>query len=269
MSKGRPQPWRAAVINLVVVVALLVAVSFLPPDTSLASRQAAGSLMLCVPPSYPPLVTGDADKPGYEVELGDAVAEALGLKLVVNVLPSIGKDFNPRNWFLTRAQCDMVGGGVADTVQTRSFMQTVPTAVRTGWIGISPSGAMPPAGSVVAVLPGTSGLNRVSLSSWLRGRQVRAQLVRSPAELSQMLRSGAAAAGVTERFVEGRLDLDPAAFPVFSLDEAQFPSYPMALGMWKGDQTLKRAVENAVRRLEQSGALANLQERYGMGPAEL
>lgn len=264
MSGEPRQRWRLAAINLVAAAALLFALSFLPPDTSLADRQRTGVLKLCVPQSFPPLVTGDPAAPGYDVELGAAIARALGLELQLNVLPSIGKDYNPRNWSLTRAQCDLIGGGVADTAQTRSFIQTVPTKARTGWIGFSATGAMPPAGSVVAVLPGTSGLDRVALSSFLRGQQLRAQLVRSPAELEQALASGSAVAAITERFLATGMNIDATAFRAFWLEGEGFVSFPMALGVWKGDQTLKRAVDQAVETLEKSGEMERLRDRYGV-----
>ena len=267
MSQRRPHRWLRAAFNIAFVAALLTAISFLPPDTSLADRQKAGVLKVCVPASYPPLITGDPARPGFDAELVDAVAKELGLRLTLNVLPSIGKDFNPRNWFLTRAQCDVVAGGVADTEQTRGFLQTLPTAAETGWVGISPSGSMPAAGSVVGVLPGTSGLDRLALSGWLRQQGLRARLMRSQAEFLQALQSGDVTAGITERFVAGSLDLDTKALPMFWLDGTRFPHFRMALGLWKGDQTLKRAVGDALERLNQSGVTAELQAKYGLDGA--
>lgn len=264
MTRRSPHRWRAAAINIGVAVALLLALSFLPPDTSLVDRQQVGVLKLCVPRSFPPLVTADPEAPGYDVELSREIADTLGLHLQVNVLPSIGQDYNPRNWSLTRAQCDMVGGGVADSVQSRSFMQTIPTEARTGWVGISATGAMPPAGSVVGVLPGTSGLDRVALSSWLRRQQLRGQLVRNPAELGQALVDGSIAAAITERFLANGLDLDATRFRTFWIEGDGFASMPMALGLWKGDQTLKRAVDAALAQLEASGAAESLRSRYGV-----
>lgn len=264
MTRPRPHRWLRAALNIAFVAALLSALSFLPPDTSLADRQKSGVLKVCVPPSYPPLITGDPAKPGFDAELVGEVAKQLGLKLTLNVLPSIGKDFNPRNWFLTRAQCDLIAGGVADTVQTRSFLQTLPTTAETGWVGISASGAMPPSGSIVAVLPGTAGLDRLALSSWLRKQGLRARLMRSPAELQQALQSGTVAAGITERFVAASLDLDANAFPMFWLDESISPRLRMALGLWKGDQTLKRAVADALELFEKSGVMIRLSVRYGL-----
>jgi ABC-type amino acid transport substrate-binding protein len=257
--------WLWAWLNIGAAAALLAALSFLPPDTSLAEREKVGVLKLCVPTSYPPLVTGNPDQPGFDVELGQAIADRLGLRLSINVVPSIGQDFNPRNWFLTRAQCDMVAGGVADTAQTRSFLQTIPTGVETGWIGISATGTMPPASNVVAVLPGTSGLNRVALSGWLRQQQLRGQLVQSQDDLLRQLQSGMAAAAITEKLVADRLDLVGAGLVTFQLDDPRFARNAMAIGLWKGDQTLRRAVEQAVREIGADGTLENLRNNYGIG----
>lgn len=267
MSKRPPHRWRLAAINIGAMVLLLSAATFLPPDTSLGDRQKSGVLKLCVPQSFPPLVTEDAAAPGYDVELTGAIAEKMGLRLQVNRLPSIGRDFNPRNWSLTRAQCDLVGGGVADSVQSQSFLQTIPTQARTGWIGISATGTLPAAGSKVAVLPGTSGLNRVALSTWLRSQNLRVVLVRSAAELGQALESGAAQAAITERFLVSGIDLDRNAFQPFWLNAADFGSVPMALGLWKGDQTLKRAVNSALQELELSGSSERLRDSYGVDTA--
>ncbi len=258
------QRWRAALINLGAVVLLLGGASLLPPDTSLGDRRDAGVLKLCVPQSFPPLVTRDAAAPGYDVELAMRIADEMGLRLQINTLPSIGRDYNPRNWSLTRAQCDLVGGGVADSAQTRSFLQTVPTRSRTGWIGLSATGTMPPPGSVVAVLPGTSGLNRVALSTWLRSQDLQARLVRDATELTGALESGAAAAAITERFLATSIEIDPNAFRPFWLNAEGLAPVPMALGLWKGDQTLKRAVDDAVATLESNGQLETLRDRYGV-----
>lgn len=261
----RTKRWLQVAINLAVVIALLFAVSFLPPDTSLSDRRRAGVLKLCVPPSYPPLVTGDPARPGFDVELVSAIADRLGLKLLVNTVPAIGSDFNPRNWALTRGQCDVIAGGVADTMQTRSFLETIPTPAETGWVGISITGRLPEAGSV-AVLPGTSGLDRLQLSGWLREQSLRVVPTRDPQQFADALASGRAAAGITERFIAATLTL-PADRALFWLPGERFPRYRMALGLWKGDQTLKGAIVTALGVLDASGATAALALRYGLDDA--
>ena len=65
-----------------------------------------------MPPVYPPLVTSDPSAPGIDVELLRALAEKLALKLAITPNPAIGQDFNPRNWRVTRAQCEVLAGGV-------------------------------------------------------------------------------------------------------------------------------------------------------------
>src|SRR5690606_3951174 len=87
-------------ISFGAVLALLVGVSLLPPDTSLREIQRAGALRACVPPLYPPLVTGDPEKPGVDIELLQIVAQRLGVSLVINENQAMGRDFNPRNWGL-------------------------------------------------------------------------------------------------------------------------------------------------------------------------
>lgn len=259
----RTKRWLQVTINLGVVVILLTAVSFLPPDTSLADRQRAGVLKLCVPPSYPPLVTGDPARPGFDIELVSAIADQLGLKLLVNTLSSIGSDFNPRNWSLTRGQCDVVAGGVADTQQTRSFLQTIPTLAETGWVGISRTGQLPRAGGRVAVLPGTSGLDRLDLSRWLREQSLQAVLARNPQQFAEALSSGRVDAGITERFVAATLNL-PTDYTLLWLPEDRFPRYRMALGLWKGDQTLKRAIVSAMGSLVTSSVISTISTNYGL-----
>ena len=61
----------------VFIFGLLGGVYLLPPDTSLAEVRKAGVLRACMPPSYPPLVTGDRDAPGIDVELLQALAKTI------------------------------------------------------------------------------------------------------------------------------------------------------------------------------------------------
>lgn len=62
-------PQRRDVISFAGVFGLLGAVYLLPPDTALRQVRAAGTLRVCLPPYYPPLVTGDQAKPGIDVDL--------------------------------------------------------------------------------------------------------------------------------------------------------------------------------------------------------
>lgn len=259
--KGRNR-WLSTVINVGIIVVGLTAVSFLPADTSLKERRDAGFIKLCVPPSFPPLVTGDPEAPGYDIELMEMVAERMGLRLVVNTLSSIGADFNPRNWLLTRAQCDVIAGGVADTPQTRGYLQTIPTDAVTGWVLVSRDGTQPAAGDSVAVLPGTSGLNRLVLSGWLRESGFVTKPARNIDQFKAELIAGAVSFGVTERFIAASAGLENTGFSLFWLPEQTVQKTATAIGMWKGDQTLKTEIIRSLSEVKQTRGYVSLRQRY-------
>ncbi|MDZ4134691.1 MAG: ABC transporter substrate-binding protein, partial [Paracoccaceae bacterium] len=125
--------------GLGVVVALLLLVGFLPPDTSLSEIRKNGVLKVCVPTTYPPLVTGNPDRPGIDIELLGAIADFIGVELLLSPNDAIGRDFNPRNWAITRGNCQVLAGGVVDSALTRSFLDTGPAYARTGWAIIAPA----------------------------------------------------------------------------------------------------------------------------------
>src|SRR6185503_12376720 len=123
----------------VLIFGLLGAVYLLPPDTSLAEVRKAGVLRACMPPSYPPLVTGDRDAPGIDVEMLHALAKNLGVSVVASPL-------------------------------TKSFLETTAPYAQTGWALVGPTLPADLQGRRVGVLTGVSGLDRLALSSYLRAR---------------------------------------------------------------------------------------------------
>jgi polar amino acid transport system substrate-binding protein len=244
----------------VAIFGLLAGVYLLPPDTSLSEMRKAGVLRACMPPDYPPLVTGNHDAPGIDVELLQALAKRMSVKLVVSPNPAMGQDFNPRNWHVTRSQCEVLAGGVVVSPTTKSFLETSPSYAQTGWALIAPK--LPPdlAGRRVGVLTGVSGLDRLALSRHLRAWNAQVTIVPDASELVQGLRDGRFDGGVTERLLAGAL----AAREGWSVAwaDAKLPRYPVALGLWKGDLTLKRAIENGMEELRRSGEMARIIGRY-------
>jgi ABC-type amino acid transport substrate-binding protein len=255
--------WRT-VLSYVLIFGLLLAVNFLPPDTSLGEMRAAGVLRACVPASYPPLITGNAAAPGIDIELLRDLAKAMDVQLAVSTNAAMGRDFNPRNWHITRAECDVLAGGVVASPQTRSFLETSPPYAETGWAFVlrQPIGEL--AGRRAGVLVGISGLDRLALSRFLREQKVEATIVANAGELAQGLREGKFDFGVTEYLLAGQI----AAKEGWKVAWAppQLPRYPMALGLWKGDLTLKRAIVSGIEKLERDGEIAAIMSRYvGVG----
>ena len=252
--------------SIAIVLVLLVGVTLLPPDTSLSEVRAAATLKACVPPVYPPLVTGDADQPGIDVELLREVARRIGVSLVLSENRAMGRDFNPRNWGLNRAQCEVIAGGVVDSTQTRSFLETGPPYADTGWAIISPRPLASLQGIKVGALTLVSGLDRIGLASFLRAEGVTARVVTTSDALVTGISDGTFDAGVTEAMLATKLATDNG----WTVDwmPPELARYHVVFGLWKGDITLKRAIDQAFADMSADGTLATILERYGAAPID-
>ncbi len=252
--------------GIAIVVALLVGVTLLPPDTSLSEVRSAQTLKACVPIVYPPLVTGDPERPGIDVELLRAVAGRLGVSLVLSENRAMGRDFNPRNWGLNRAQCEVIAGGVVDSGQTRSFLETGPSYADTGWAIISPAPLKSLQGLNIGALTLVSGLDRIGLASFLRAEGATARVVANPETLVAGIAGGTLDAGVTEAMLAATLAAENGWTVAWA--PPQLARYHLVFGLWKGDLTLKHAIDQAFAELAADGTIAAILDRYGVVPID-
>ena len=257
---------RKDVSYAVLLVALLGCVYLLPPDTSLRLIREAEVLRVCVPSSYPPLVTGDAAAPGIDIEILREVADDLGVRLLPVTNSNMGRDFNPRNWRVTRAQCAVLAGGVVATDLTRSFLDTTSPYLETGWALIAPGEPGSLEGLTVGFHAGISGLDRISLSRFLRENGAEVSIMNSADALVTALETGAADVGVTEAILAQQL-AGQLEWQALLLSES-LSSAPVSFGLWKGDLTLKRALERALNRMEADGRMEQILDEYGLVPLE-
>lgn len=246
--------------TLAIIAALLGAVYLLPPDTSLAEVKRRGALDVCVPTAFPPLVTGDPARPGFEIELLRQAARRMDLGLIISVVPAMGNSFNPRDWRITRARCDVIAGGVVDTQVTRSFLDLTNAHAATGWTMLIPTGEGALRGASVGVFAGASGMDRLALSRVLRAAGARATIFRTSDALEQALTSGRVTIGIGEALLFGRIAADRgwSLRPLPGLPARHF----LAFGLWKGDLTLKRALNAALDSLDQDGTAEALRAKY-------
>lgn len=247
-------------LSYALIFGLLAGVYLLPPDTSLSEARKAGVLRACMPPSYPPLVTGDPAAPGINVELLEALAKRMGLGFAMVPNTAMGQDFNPRNWRVTRAQCEVLAGGVVASPATKSFLETSSSYAQTGWAFVLPGPLGNLQGRRVGVLTGVSGLDRLALSRYLRAQNADVTIVPNASEFVRALREGRFELGVTERLLAGQF----ASREGWRVEwtPADLPRYPVALGLWKGDLTLKRAIVEGLHQLQHDGELARIIGRY-------
>jgi ABC-type amino acid transport substrate-binding protein len=261
MARWLPQ--RRDVVSFAGVFGLLGAVYLLPPDTALQNVRATGALRVCMPPYYPPLVTGVPAAPGIDIELLQAIAHDIGVSLVTVSNPVMGRDFNPRAWRITRAQCEVFAGGVVGSATTRSFLDTTPAYATTGWALLAPRSASSLQDSRAGVLVELSGLDRIALASYLRAAKARVIVTRDIDEFVAGLASGRFDVGITERLLATEL-ATPRGWSVRWMP-AKLARYPVVFGLWKGDLTLKRAISAAMARLHNDGQLAAIVANYGAG----
>lgn len=256
--------WWRRVLSYAVIFLPLAGVYLLPADTSLEELRRAGTLRACIPGSYPPLITGDPAAPGVDVELLRAVAAKIGVRLDLSVENAMGRDFNPRSWHITRAQCEVLAGGIVSSPVTRSFLETSPSYAQTGWAFLQPMPVADLRGRRAGVLAGATGLDRIALGRYLRAHMIEVAIVPDAASLAQGLRDQRFDMGITERLLAERI----AAQEHFAIAwaPAELARYPLVFGLWKGDVTLKRAVVGALEQMQHDGETAAIIARYLRGP---
>jgi polar amino acid transport system substrate-binding protein/cystine transport system substrate-binding protein/membrane-bound lytic murein transglycosylase F len=247
--------------GIAVVLGLALLVTFLPPDTSLKLVKANGVIRACIPTTYPPLVTSDPERPGIDVEILREVADYIGVGLLLTTIDAMGRDFNPRNWGVNRARCEVLAGGVVDSNLTRSFLDTGPRYAETGWAIVAPEPLEDVDGLTIGSLVLISGLDRLGLSSYLRRHNVTVRVMRNGQELVDAIASGELDGGVTEALLAGGLAADNDWWVAFMPEE--LVRYNLVFGLWKGDLTLKREIVDAFHQLESDGTLAAILARYG------
>ena len=254
------------VVSALVIAGLVGAVYLLPPDTSLALLRENGVLRVCVPPDYPPLVQRDPAAPGYDVELVTEIARRLDLRVSLSPNAAIIRDFNPRSWGITRAQCQILAGGVVASPTTLSFLDVLPSPIETGWAIIGPAQLATLSGQTIGVYSSSSGLDRLGLSAFLRDAGATASVVTSSAALVAGLAEGRFNAAIAEALTAQSIARERGWTVAWVPDGPR--RYQLALGFWKGDLTLKRAVTSVFEELRREGFLDTLAEKYGIGAIE-
>lgn len=233
--------WRKPVTDIGVIALLLFALSYLPPDTSLSERVEHGVLRFCVPDRNSELIRADdKSRPGYELSLMRGIARDLNLRLQVVEIANMGRSFNPRDWQIGRGQCDILGGGLADSAPNRGFLTLLPNGGRIGLVRVG-GPATPARGTEIGVFMGSAGLNRVRLSTWMRSADWQPRPLATEAELAAWLGQGSAA-------IVSSLTPLPTDAVIHELPSAASESRPLAFGLWRGDVTLTRAIRAALQK---------------------
>jgi polar amino acid transport system substrate-binding protein/cystine transport system substrate-binding protein/membrane-bound lytic murein transglycosylase F len=125
---------------------------------------------------------------------------------------------------------------------------------------VSPEPVAGFAGLKVGVLTLVSGLGRIELASYLRAAGANVVVVARPEALIAGIADRRFDAGITEALLASRLAADNGWKAAWMPPELVRNN--LVFGLWKGDVTLKRAVDRAVGELVGDGTVAAIRARY-------
>ena len=227
---------------------------------SLAAIKERGAIGLCAHPNALPFASRTADPPGFQIELGRAVAEQLGVSLV--------PEWVLVKYQIPRADCDIL----LDTIAARDLEQDFGIMLSKPYYRSGVALAVPPGSGVVAF----SDLNSNTRVAVLTGSLAAMIIQRRHVPISifgledDMLAALAArevdAAAVTPLFA-GYYNLQHADHPITILPPEESERdlvWNVAVGMRRPDEALRQAIDRSIDRLSADGVIAAIYRRYGV-----
>jgi polar amino acid transport system substrate-binding protein len=261
IDPGAP-PRRRRGPALLAVALLVLATTGQVAARSLDAISQRGSIALCAHPNALPFAARNGDPPGLQVELGEALAARLGVRLVRHWVIN---DFQ-----LPRADCDIVLDAIADRA---TLSET----------GLRPSRPYQRSGVVLAVRSADAatlsldtlggGKRRVgvsvgSMASMILDRRGIATVpfVFEDEMLTALRRGEIDAAAVTRTSVGYHNFTHPAetASVIAAFDGEQALNWNVAVGMLRPDDRLRQGIDTALDGLLADGTIARIYARYGV-----
>jgi polar amino acid transport system substrate-binding protein len=247
-----------------IILPLMAAVLFGLTDAaqarSLDAIRESGALGLCAHPNSLPFASKAGDPPGFQIELGQALAHELGV--------SLRPDWIITQYQMRSAGCDIVLDVIADReAQGETNLRISKPYYRTG-VAL----AVPPASQLtsfksldqqtkVGVLVGsiaamTLGQRHVPTSTF--GFEVDSLEALANHEIDAAAVTPTAASYFNLTHPDNRVR-------ILDLDESEPNlSWNVAVGMVRPDDDLRNAVDHALERLSADGTVERIYRRYGV-----
>jgi polar amino acid transport system substrate-binding protein len=227
---------------------------------TLAAIRERGAIGVCVHPNSLPFASRTADPPGFQIELGRALAQELGV--------SLAPEWVLISYQIPRTDCDIILDSIAASDAPTDF-------------GIKLSKPYYRSGVTLAVPPGSAltsfnDLNRRTKVAVQTGSLAAMSVDRRHVPISvfgfeeDMLAALAAhevdAAAVTP-LTAGYYNLQHPDHPVtlLPLDESEHDLvWNVAVGMRRPDDALRQAIDEAIDRLTANDVIAGIYRHYGV-----
>jgi polar amino acid transport system substrate-binding protein len=244
----------------VCVMAAAMALAASASARTLAEIQARGAISLCANPDALPYASNQSDKPGFQIEIARALAEALGVKLQVD-------------WIVPRVRaglvdCDMLLDTIVDPDLARGPIKV--------------SHAYQLSGVALALAPGNDGIRRFSdiapgkrvgvmvnsvASKLLNQRGIYTVPYAFESEMiADLVKGDLEACAVSPATIAYYLHAHPSSGLryVHAYDAEPELKWKVAVGLRRSDDALVNAVNDALDRLIRDGMLARVYAKYGV-----
>lgn len=216
----------------------------LPPDNSLARVKAAGVLTACIPSELPPFISVQNDQgQGSEAELLTQAAKSIGVPVAWNIQAAWGTSPDPVDWGVRPESCDVLAGGVVVNEETQALMQVLPYQ-RAGWAMLTTRDKP----QKLAILTNHWGLESDRAFDWADSKNLDYLGFNSAGEALRALKDGTQDSALGLEPEVQWLQSQLAGSQVRRVPE--LPTQTLALGMWKNNITLKRALLRTVHLSE-------------------
>jgi polar amino acid transport system substrate-binding protein len=246
--------------GLALVLCALLGMATPAAGRTLAEVKARGTISMCAHPDALPHASKQPEVPGFQIEIGRAIADALGLKLEVDwIIP------RPRAGLV---DCDMLFDSIADPEAQRGPLRLsqpyqksgVALAVRAGDASVQRFADLAPGRRVGVMINSLASklLNQRGLYTvpYAFENEMVADLAKG--EIDACAISPAPAAYYISRHPDAGLRL------VHAYDGEPELRWNLALGLRRSDDALVQAVDELLARFAEDGTLARIYARYGV-----
>ena len=247
-------------IILPLMIGALLGLTDLAQARSLEAIRESGTLGLCAHPNSLPFASKDDDPPGFQIELGKALARKFGV--------SLRPDWIITQYQMRSAGCDIVLDVIADReAQGETNLKISKPYYHTGVaLAVLPTSQLTSFKSLdgrtkVGVLVGsmaamTLGQRHVPTSTF--GFEVDSLEALANHEID----AAAVTPAVASYFNETHPD---KAVRILGLDDSEPNlSWNVAVGMVRPDDAFRNAVDDAMERLSADGTVERIYHRYGI-----
>jgi len=227
---------------------------------SLDVIRADGALHLCAHPNSLPYASKAGNPPGFQLELGSALAKELGVMLVIGwiVVPSQA----------LRADCDFILDAIADPeAQADTGLQLSKPYYRSG-VGLAV-----PRGSPITTFAGLNDRTKVGVqvgsvaAMLLNQRHVRTSTFGFEEDMLEALAAGEIDAAAVTSLSAGWYNLNHPSQALTIVppgEKAGDLVWNEAVGLRQPDAKLRNAIDAALDRLRAEGTINTIYAKYGI-----